>query len=256
MSCVPWSYLVLSCAGFCRFGLLLSWLLLSSSSVVSSCRVPCCLVFSSLGPSVLSLGASWKPLRRLWGDLLGLREPSGGLLRPIVALLTGLGASRIIRAPVPGRPWALLGGPWAALGSSWLLLGLPWAALGRSWAAPEALLAPPGRLLGPSGRLESRVLPKSRISSTVQRFSWFFGGPGGLLAPPGALLEPSWRPLGPSWRLLGRPSCSWVALGWLLAGPSGSRVVLGWPWPWPQWARDRAQRRGPREPVPVHCIDI
>ena len=167
LSCVPWSYLVLSCAGFCRFGLLLSWLLLSSSSVVSSCRVPCCLVFSSLGPSVLSLGASWKPLRRLWGDLLGLREPSGGLLGPIVALLTGLGASWVIPGPVPGRPWALLGGPWAALGGSWASLGPPRGALGGSWAAPEALLAPPGRLLEPSGRLQSRFLPKSRISSTV-----------------------------------------------------------------------------------------
>ena len=167
MSCVPWSYLVLSCAGFCRFGLLLSWLLLSSSSVVSSCRVPCCLVFSSLGPSVLSLGASWKPLRRLWGDLLGLREPSGGLLGPIVALLTGLGASWVIPGPVPGRPWALLGGPWAALGDSWASLGRPRGALGGSWAAPGALLAPPGRLLEPSGRLQSRFLPKSRISSTV-----------------------------------------------------------------------------------------
>ena len=84
------SCLVLSCAGLCRFRLLLSWLLLSSSSVVSSCRVPCCPVCSSLGPSVLSLGASWKPLRRLWWELLGLREPSGGLLRPIVALLTAV----------------------------------------------------------------------------------------------------------------------------------------------------------------------
>ena len=138
LSCVPWSYIVLSCAGFCRFGLLLSWLLLSSSSVVSSCRVPCCPVCSSLGPSVLSLGASWKPLWCLWGELFGL-------LRPIVALLTGLGASRVIRAPVPGRPWALLGGPWAALGGSWASLGPPRGALGGSWAAPGALFAPPGR---------------------------------------------------------------------------------------------------------------
>ena len=74
LSCVPWSYLVVSCAGICRFGLLLSWLLLSSSSVVASDRVPCCLVFSSLGPSVLSLGASWKPLRRLWEAFFDLRE--------------------------------------------------------------------------------------------------------------------------------------------------------------------------------------
>ena len=82
LSCVPWSYLVLSCAGFCRFGLLLSWLLLklSLSSVVSSCRVPCCLVFSSLGPSVLSLGASWKPLWCLRGELLG---PPGALRGPL-----------------------------------------------------------------------------------------------------------------------------------------------------------------------------
>ena len=166
LSCVPWSYIVLSCAGFCRFGLLLSWLLLSSSSVVSSCRVPSCLVFSSLSPSVL-----WGLLGTLFGasggTSWGLREPSGSLFRPILAPWTGLGASRVIPRPVPGRPRALLGGPWAALGSSWLLLGLPWAALGRSWAAPEALLAPPGRLLEPAGRLQSRFLLKSRISSTV-----------------------------------------------------------------------------------------
>ena len=37
-------------------------------------------------------------------------------------------------------------------------------------------------------------------------------------------------PLGGSWAALG-PSL--VALGWLLAGPSGSRVVPGWPWPRP-----------------------
>ena len=131
-------------------------------------------------------------------------------------------------------------------------MGRPGALLG----APEALLAPPGRLLGPSGRLESRVLPKSRISSTVQRFSWFLGGQGGLLAPPGALLEPSWRPLGPSWRLLGCPWPSLVALGWLLAGPSGSRVVLGWLWPRPLVGPGSPQLRGPRDPVRVHCIDI
>ena len=125
LSCVPWSYIVLSCAGFCRFGLLLSWLLLSSSSVVSSCRVPCCLVFSSLGPSVLSLGASWKPLRRLWGDLLGLREPSGGLLGPIAALLMGLGASSPLGAllAAPGALLAALGPAYVALGGSWVLLG-------------------------------------------------------------------------------------------------------------------------------------
>ena len=146
-----WSSILFSCLGFSD---------LSSSSVVSSCRVPCCLVFSSLGPSVLSLGASWKPLRRLWGDLLGLREPSGGLLG-------GLEASWVIPGPVPGRPWALLEGPWAALGGSWASLGPPRGALGGSWEAAQALLAPPGRLLEPAGRLQSRFLLKSRNSSTV-----------------------------------------------------------------------------------------
>ena len=239
--------LVLSC-------LILCWLLSLWSSLDLACLVfvfgglfLSCPVFSSLGPSAL-----WGVLESLLGTSggtsWGLWEPSGGLLRPWTHSWAAPGPP----LGPPGGPWAPI---WAALGSSWLLLGLAWAALGRSWGVPEALLAPPGRLLGPSGRLESRVLPKSRISSTVQRFSWFFGGQGGLLAPPGALLEPSWRPLGPSWRLLGRPSCSWVALGWLLAGPSGSRVVLGWPWPWPQWARDRAQRRRLRGPVRIHCID-
>ena len=166
--------LVLSC-------LILCWLLSLWSSLDLACLVfvfgglfLSCPVFSSLGPSAL-----WGVLESLLGTSggtsWGLWEPSGGLLRPWTHSWAAPGPP----LGPPGGPWAPI---WAALGSSWLLLGLPWAALGRSWAAPEALLAPPGRLLGPSGRLESRVLPKSRISSTVQRFHGFWGSG----RPPGA----------------------------------------------------------------------
>ena len=188
--------------------------------------------------------------------------PLGGPFGPPGALRGPLGTdcgpldgpwSPLIPGPVPGRTWSLLEGPWVALGSSWASLGPPRGALGGSWAAPGALLAPPEWLLEPSGRLQSRVLPKSRISSTVQRFSCFFGGPGGLLAPPGALLEPSWRPLKPSWRLLGRPAWSWVALGWLWAGLSGSRGVFGVALAWSLGpGRVAARTEGLRR---IYCID-
>ena len=198
LSCVPWSYLVLSCAGFCRFGLLLSWLLLSSSSVVSSCRVPCCLVFSSLGPSVLSLGASWKPLRRLWGDLLGLREPSGGLLGPIVALLMGLGASRVIPGPVPppGRP----------LGRSWRLLGLSWADFRLLLGSLGLPLGPLGPLFGPLGALLIAFGRKAENRRQYSVFAGFWVSRG----PSQRLLGASWSPLGEPWGPLGG---SWAPLG-------------------------------------------
>ena len=164
---------------------------------------------------------------------------SGGLLGPIVALLTGLGASWVIPGPVPGRPWALLGGPWAALGGSWASLGPPWGALGGSWAAPGALLAPPKRLLELPRRLQSRSLPKSQNSSTVQRFSRFFGPPGAHLAPPEALLGLSWRPLGPSWRLLGGLSGVGRLLGGSWQGPVGPGWFLGGSGLVPGWTRGR-----------------
>ena len=127
-----------------------------SSLVVSlllSC--PLCLLFSW---SRRALGASWKPLRRLWWTYWGLWEADFGPLD----------------------------GPWAC--------PAPWGALGGSWAAPGALLAPPGRLLELPGRLQSRSLPKNKNSLTVYHFSMFFGPPGALLAPPEALLGLSWRP--------------------------------------------------------------
>ena len=211
LSCVPWSYIVLSCAGFCRFGLLLSWLLLSSSSVVFSCRVPCCLVFSSLGPSVLSLGASWKPLRRLWGDLLGLREPSGGLLGPIVALLTGLGASWVIPGPVPGRPWEaprpLLAALGPLLGRPGALLAAPGRPPGRSWRLP-------GGSWSPLGGSKVAFCRKAEIRRQYSVFHSFLG-----------VREASWHLLGLSWSPLGGPwsppGGSWAGLrglGWLLGG--------------------------------------
>ena len=162
----------------------------------------CGIVLGSIAVSrqylLRAVGASWKPL---WGDLLG---PLGGLRGLILALLTQ-GAP----GPLLAAPRALLGGLGAPLGRSWRLLaappllGPPWGPLGGSWAAPGALLAPPKRLLELPRRLQSRSLPKSQNSSTVQRFSVFFGPPGAHLAPPEALLGLSWRPLGPSWRLLG-----------------------------------------------------
>ena len=95
-----WSYLVLasvalvfSCLGFSCLRLLWSPLVVSPVVLSSLVLVPAC-----------SLGGL---LRRLWGDLLGLREPSGGLLRPIVALLTPPGNS----GPVLGRLLVALGPP-------------------------------------------------------------------------------------------------------------------------------------------------
>ena len=152
----------------------------------------------------------------------------------------------------PGRPGRPPGPLLAALGGSWASLGPP---CGGSWAAPGALLAPPKRLLEPPRRLQSRSLPKSQNSSTVQRFSIFFAPPGAHLAPPEALLGLSWRPLGPSWRLLGGLS----GVGRLLGGSWPAQVGPGWslggPGLVPWWARDRAQFRGSREPVRIHCID-
>ena len=65
------------------------------------------------------------------------------------------------------------------------------------------------------------------------------------MAAPGALLA-----------ALGWPKWCWEALGWLLAGPSGPQVVLGWPWPRPLVDPASPQPRGPRAPVRIHCIDI
>ena len=69
--------LVFSCLGFSCLRLLWSPLVVSPVVLSSLVLVPACSLWGLLG----SL------FRRLWGDLLGLREPSGGLLGP-------------------GRPWA------------------------------------------------------------------------------------------------------------------------------------------------------
>ena len=110
---------------------------------------------------------------------------------------------------------APLGGPLGARSSR----GCFW--LSEQPLEPLVLLAPPGQ---PLGRLQSRSLPKSQNSSTVQRFSKFFGPPGAHLAPPEALLGFSWRPLGPSWRLLGGLS----GVGRLLGGSWPAQVGPGW----------------------------
>ena len=144
--------LVLSC-------LILCWLLSLWSSLDLACLVfvfgglfLSCPVFSSLGPSAL-----WGVLESLLGTSggtsWGLWEPSGGLLRPILALLTALDA--------PGPPLGPPGGPWAPILAALALaappLGPPRGAPGGSWAPPGALLAPPERLLGRSGRLPGQV---------------------------------------------------------------------------------------------------
>ena len=75
--------------------------------MVSCCRVPCCLVFSSLGPSVLSLLASKKPLAAPLGGPFGPPGALRGLLETdSVALLTGLRASWVIPGlrAAPGPP--------------------------------------------------------------------------------------------------------------------------------------------------------
>ena len=190
----------------CSCPVLLScWLLscLLMSCLLSSPLVLSTLVLSrrSLGTFWRAVGASWKPLRSLWGDLLG---PLAGLRGLILALLTALGR------------WALL--------------------------------APPKRLLELPRRLQSRSLPKSQNSSTVQRFSRFFGPPGAHLAPPEALLGLSWRPLGPSWRLLGGLS----GVGRLLGGSWQGPVGPGWFWGGsgrvPEWARRRRVSEPPETP--------
>ena len=111
--------------------LLSCWLL---SCLLMSCLLSSPLVLSTLVLSRRSLGAfwraveaSWKPLRSLWGDLLG---PLASLRRLILALLTACPGSP---GPPPELSWEAWAPPWAALGGSWRLLGLSWAALGPSW---------------------------------------------------------------------------------------------------------------------------
>ena len=172
-----------------------------------------------------AVGASWKPLRSLWGDLLG---PLAGLRGLILALLTAPGPLLACPGPPPELSWEAWAPPWAALGGSWRLLGL----LGR----PGALLAAPGRPLGPFWRLLSgswsslggskvALCRKARIRRQYSVFRGFLGLREfawrllRLLAAPGALLA-----------ALGWPKWCWEALGWLLAGLSGSRVVAQQRW--------------------------
>ena len=124
-----------------------------------------------------------------------------------------------------GAPWPLLaasgpllGGSWAAPGASWASLGPP---LGPSWPLlgfAEGLLGLPWRALERSWRLVWRVRPKTRKSSTVQRFSWFFGPQGALLGPPGSL----WAPLGAAqWPRKWPCRPEWLRK-WPLERPSGA----------------------------------
>ena len=200
MSCVPLSCLVLSCAGFCRFGLLLTWLVLSSSSVVSSCRVLSSLVLVPARSGGF-LKASWAPLE---GPLGASGSPPGADFGP----LDGLGPSRAIPGPLLGLPWALLGGPGrlpgpllAALGCSWASLGPPWGAPGgslrRSWRLP-------GGSWGPLGGLKVAFCRKAEFRRQYSVFHGFWG----VREPPGA---------------------SWGSLGALVAAPGALLAALGLP---------------------------
>ena len=82
--------------------------------------------------------ASWKPLRRRWGDLLGLL---GGLRGLIWALLTALGAAE--RPPeshlgaMLDSCWAHVGAPGASFSS---FLGVPFEPRARSARQTKALV--------------------------------------------------------------------------------------------------------------------
>ena len=187
-SCVASSGLVSSCLlpllSYLFLSWLCSWFLLSTLGSL----------FSNLwrAPKAL-LGASWG----LWGASWGPLEAPG----PFLAA----------SGPLLGASWAALGVSWASLGPplgpSWPLLGCPYGLLGLSWGALER-----------SGRLQNWFRLKTRKSSTVQHFSWFFEPPGPLLEPPGGLLvaleAAQWLrqwPWSPEW-----------LRQWPLRGPSGS----------------------------------
>ena len=156
--------------------------------------------------------------------------PPGASWGVFLDLLAALGA--------PGRIWAARGPFWGALGAPFGVLlaplELPQAALGRLRGPLGVLLGPSwrllgrsGRLLGRSGRPQSCVLPKSRKSSTVQRFCWFLQPPGASPRPPDQLSGPlggPWKALG---RLLSRPKWSSVAFGRLLGCPKWSWLRSG-----------------------------
>ena len=219
--------LVLSC-------LILCWLLSLWSSLDLACLVfvfgglfLSCPVFSSLGPSAL-----WGVLESLLGTSggtsWGLWEPSGGLLRPILALLTALDPP----GPFLGRSWASPGPSWggpgrlsgpllAALGCSWASLGPPWGAPGgslrRSWRLP-------GGSWGPLGGSKVAFCRKAEFRRQYSVFHGFLG-----------VREASWRLLGLSWSPRGGPwgppGGSWAALsalGWLLGGSWQGPVGPGW----------------------------
>ena len=159
--------------------------------------------------------------------------PSGGLLGPIMALLTGLGASWVIPGPVPGRRWALLVAPgplFAALGP---LLGRPGALLAAPGRPPGRSWRLPGGSWGPLGGSKVAFCRKAEFRRQYSVFHGFL-----------RVREASWRLLGLSWSPRGGPwgppGGSWAALsalGWLLGGswqgPVGPGWFLGGPGPGP-----------------------
>ena len=224
----------------------MTWLVLSSSSVVSSCRVLSSLV---LVPA-RSEGVLESLLGTSGGTSWGLWERSGGLVRPILALLTALDPP----GPFLGRSWASPGPSWGALGAylgrSWQLLaalgprlGRPGAggSLRRSWRLP-------GGSWGPLGGSKVAFCRKAEFRRQYSVFHGFLG-----------VREASWRLLGLSWSPRGGPwgppGGSWAALsalGWLLGGswqgPVGPGWFLGGPGLVPEWARGRRTSEGSGNP--------
>ena len=91
--------------------LVLSYLVLASVALVFSCLGFSCLrllwsplvvsplVLSSLVLVQRALGASWKPLRRLWGDLLGPPSALRGPLETYLGFLVGPWSLRLLGGP-------------------------------------------------------------------------------------------------------------------------------------------------------------
>ena len=189
--------------------------LVLSCYLVGSCPVSSCLASSRL---------LWSC--PLWSCPGGLWEPSGVLWGPLGSLFGASGGTSWLL----GRPGALLVAPGQPLGTFWRLLSGSWSSLGGSKVA---------------------LCRKARIRRQYSVFRGFLG----LRELTWRLLRPSWVSLGGPW---GPPGGSWAGLrglGWLLAGPSGSRVVLGCPWPGP-WALGASPPvRRPRTPRRAFCID-
>ena len=129
--------------------LLSCWLLscLLMSCLLSSPLVLSTLVLSrrSLGAFWRAVGASWKPLRSLWGDLLAAPgRPLGPFWRLLSGSWSSLGGSKVAlcRKARIRRQYSVFRGflglrelTWRLLRPSWGSLGGPWGPPGGSWVA-------------------------------------------------------------------------------------------------------------------------